>query len=105
MINYQKHSNTYNKNWSVSIYQRPSYQKKLINYNINVIPIKTSLAIKMTHLDNYKVVKLYKYQYLISKLIYFAYSIRPDIIFVIRQFSKYNIDPRKNYFSAIKRVI
>lgn len=36
---------------------------------------------------------------------YLAYSTRPDIAFVVRQFSKYNADPRKTHLRAAKRVV
>ena len=44
----------------------------------------------MIEIANHKTLKLYSYQYLISKLIYFTYKTRIDIIFAIEQLIKYN---------------
>lgn len=40
-------------------------------------------SIKITDLSDYKKANLYMYQGLVGKLIYFSYSIRPDIVFVV----------------------
>lgn len=46
--------------------------------------MKTKLAIKITNSSNYIETVLYKYYYLINKLIYLAYNIRPNITFAAR---------------------
>lgn len=39
----------------------PIIKKQLIDYNANVISMKTGLAIKMIYPNNYKETKFYKY--------------------------------------------
>lgn len=60
--------------------------------------MKAGSSIKMIDLENYKEVDFFTYQGFIRKLMYFSYSKRLDIAFIIRQFSRYNADPRKDYF-------
>lgn len=67
------------------------------NCNTNVISMKANSSIDMSDLENYKEVNLYTYQCLIGKLIYFTYSIRPNIAFVVGQLSRYNANPRKRH--------
>lgn len=73
-------------------------KKKLINYNINIISIKTSLFIKIINLKDYKEVNFYIYQRFIKKLIYFSYSIRLDIAFIVKKLNRYNTNLKKSYF-------
>lgn len=40
-----------------------------------------------------------------GKLIYLAYGIRLDIVFVVGQLSKYNTDPKKRHLRATKRIV
>lgn len=47
--------------------------------------------------EDYKKTDLSTYQQLIGKLIYLACDTRPNIAFVIGQFSKYNANSRKRY--------
>lgn len=42
------------------------------------------------------------YQRFVGKLIYFKCNTRPDIIFVVRQLSKYNANPKKVTFELQK---
>lgn len=42
------------------------------------------------------------YQRLVGKLIYLSYSKKPNIAFVIGQFSIYNADPKKSLLSYKK---
>ena len=58
-------------------------KKRFMKYNINVILIKTSLAIEMADQKNYKKANLCIYQQLKRKLMYLVCGIRPDIIFVV----------------------
>lgn len=58
-------------------------KKGLTKCNVNVISMKTSFFIKIIKLNNYKKVKLWPYQYFISKLIYFVFNIRSNITFAI----------------------
>lgn len=59
--------------------------------------MKTRSSIEMIKFDKYKEIKLCFYQYLIGKLIYFAYDIRSDIAFIVKQLNKHNSNPKKNY--------
>lgn len=45
-------------------------EEELTNYNTNIIPMKTSLSIKMTDAKDYKKADLHIYQRFIGKLIY-----------------------------------
>lgn len=67
-----------------------------INCNTKVILIKIVLFIKIIDLKNYKKANFCIYQF-ITKLRYFAYKTKLNIAFAIGQFSKYNINLRKNY--------
>lgn len=64
-----------------------------------------SSFIKMRDTKDCKKVNLYVYQRLIGKLMYFSYTTRPDIVFVVEQLNRYNFNPRKDYFQAVKRVV
>lgn len=57
--------------------------------------MKANLAIKMLDLEDCNKINFYKYQHLISKLIYLLYRIRYNIIFDIDKLSKHNVSPRK----------
>lgn len=75
------------------------------NCNINVILMKASSSIEMSELEDYEEADLCMYQRLIRKLIYLSYDIWLDIIFVVGQLSRHNIDSRKDHFWAAKRVV
>lgn len=62
-------------------------------------------SINMIELNDYEKVELWPYHYFIDKLIYFTGSRRPNIAFVIGQLSRYNIDLRKGYLRAVKKVV
>lgn len=78
--------------------------ERLINCNITVILIKADLVINIPNVDDYEETELHKYQWLIDKLIYLAYKIRPDIAFIEGQLSKYNANLRKCHLKAVKRI-
>lgn len=59
----------------------------------------------MTDLEDYEEVNFCMYQWLIGRLIYLACRTRSDIIFVVRQFSKYNADTGKDHLQEIKKVV
>lgn len=80
-------------------------EEDLTKCNFNIIFIKIGSFIKIIELDNYEKVELQLYQYFIGKLIYFVFNIRPDIMFVVGQLSKYYANPRKNYIRVTKRVV
>ncbi len=80
-------------------------KKGLTDCNTNIIPMKAESAIEITDLEDYKETKLREYQRLISKLIYLACGTKSDILFIVGQFSKRNINPRKGYLQAAKRVV
>lgn len=67
--------------------------------------MKANLSIEMNKPDNYDKTNLRDYQQFIEKLIYFMYKTRLNIVFVVRRLSKYNIDPKKDYFQAVKKVV
>lgn len=81
------------------------FEKKLINCNANVIPIKAGSLIEMGDPKDYEENDLQTYHQLIDKLIYLACDIRPDIAFSVGQLSKHNINPRKRHLRAVKRVV
>ena len=78
--------------------------KGLTEYNTNVIPMKVDFLIDRTAPNNYEKANLSTYQRLISKLIYLACGIRPDIAFVVGQLSRHNADPRRGYIQVAKKV-
>lgn len=71
------------------------------DYNSIYILMKTNYFIKMSKSNNYDKVYLKNYQYLIKKLIYISYGFKPDIIFVVDQLNKHNMDPTIGYIKAI----
>lgn len=72
-------------------------EKRLTNYNTNVISMKVGSLIKIGDPKNYKETDLWTYQQLIGKPMYLAYSTRPNITFVVRQLSKQNVNPKKGH--------
>lgn len=36
---------------------------------------------------------------------YLAYGTQPDIVFIVRQLSRYNYDPRVGYIHVVKQVL
>ena len=60
--------------------------------------MKADISIEINKLNNYDKANLGDYQQFIKKLIYFMYKTRLNIVFVVRRLSKYNIDPRRDYF-------
>lgn len=62
--------------------------------NLVNILIKIGYFIKISKPSNYKKVDIKPYQYLIGKLIYLLYGIRPNIIFAVGQLNKHNLDPK-----------
>lgn len=80
-------------------------EKNLNNCNANVVPIKTGFSININDADIYKKKNLYIFQQSIKKLIYLIYDTKPDIAFAIRQLSKHNVDLRRSYLQAAKRVV
>lgn len=79
--------------------------KGLIKKNINVISMKSGLAIKIFKSKNYDKTDFNKYQYLIGKLIYLAYETRLDIVFIQTQLNKHNADPIKDYLRVARRIV
>lgn len=67
--------------------------------------MKAGSFINMQKADDYKKTNLKTYPQLIKKLIYLSYGTKPDILFVIGQLSKQNIDPYISHFNMTKRVI
>ncbi len=72
-------------------------EEGLTDCNVNVIPMKAGLFIKRIDSEDYEEANLCIYQQFIDKLIYLAYDTRQDIVFVIRQPSKYNVNLRQRY--------
>lgn len=66
--------------------------------------MKTGFSIEMIKFNNYEETEFCLYQCFICKLMYLAYSIRPDIVFTIRQLSKYNSDAKKGHLQVAKIV-
>lgn len=73
-------------------------EKRLIDCNANVTPMKVRSAIEITDPEGYKETELREYQRLISKLIYLVCGTRLDIVFTIGQLSKDNAISRKGHF-------
>lgn len=67
--------------------------------------MKTGSSIKMSDPKVHKKPNLYTYPRLVRKLIYLSYSIRPDILFLIGQLSKYNANLRKRHLQAAKKGV
>lgn len=80
-------------------------EKRLTNYNANIIPIKTGSFIKITDPENYKEANLHTHYRLVRKLIYFLYSTILDIVFIIEKLNRYNTNARKDHFQVVKRVV
>lgn len=80
-------------------------RERLTDCNLNVILMQTRLLIEIEDPKNYTKINLQTYQQLIGKQIYLAYGTWPDIAFVVRQFSKYNANPRKRHPQATKKVV
>lgn len=80
-------------------------KENLADCNSVNIPIKPGSVIKMNKTDNYEEIELMAYQYLIGKVIYLSFSIRPDIAFAVGQLSKQNADPRVDYLKVAKQVL
>lgn len=59
-------------------------KEKLTDCIANTISMKAGSSIEMGDLEDYKETDLWTYQQLIGKLIYLAYSTRPNITFVVR---------------------
>lgn len=80
-------------------------KKSMREYNSVSTLMKAGNFIEMQGEDDYKEVDLKIYQELIGKFIYLSCGTRPDILFVVRQLSKRNIDPRVRHLKAAKRVM
>ncbi len=80
-------------------------EEELTECNANVIPMKAGSTIEMLKPENYEEADLRMYQRLIDKLIYLACGTRPDIAFVVSQFSRHNADPKKGHLQAAKKVV
>lgn len=59
--------------------------------------MKISFFIEIIKSDDYKKVELWFYQCFIGKLMYITYSTRPDIAFIVKEFSKYNANPENSH--------
>lgn len=59
--------------------------------------MKVNIFIEIIQSKNYEEPDLYIYWRLIEKLICLLYDTRPDTVFIIRQFSRYNTNPRKSH--------
>lgn len=59
-------------------------EEKLINCNANVISLKARSFIEMPDPEDYKEADLCMYQRLAGKLMYFLFSIRPNVVFIIK---------------------
>lgn len=80
-------------------------EEGLTECNANVIPMKAGSTIEMTEPEDYEKADLRIYQRLIGKLMYLACGKRPNISFVVGQLSRHNVNPRKGYLGAAKRVV
>lgn len=78
-------------------------KERLTAFNANFIPMKAESAIEMIKPDDYEKINLCKYQRLVSKLMYLAYGMRPNITFIVGQRSKHNADPRLRYLPSRKK--
>lgn len=67
-------------------------ERNFTNYNAPTTLMKVGSIIKINKLDDYNEIDLKKYQQLIDKLIYPTCKIKPDIAFIVKEFSKYNTD-------------
>ena len=80
-------------------------EENLSNYNANLVLMKAALVIDMSEVNDYKDEDLHTYQRLINKLMYLIFGTRSDIAFAIGQLRKHNVDLRKDYLQATKRVM
>lgn len=67
--------------------------------------MKIDSLINIQEKNDYKKTNLKTYQQLVGKLIYLSCSIRPDIIFVMRQLNKRNADPKIDHIKVAKQII
>lgn len=67
--------------------------------------MKAGSSIKMIDPEDYNTTDLNIYPKLVEKLMYLLYGTRPDIIFIIKQLSRHNANPRKKYLQIVKQVV
>lgn len=67
--------------------------------------MKAGSSIKMIDPKDYNTTDLNIYPKLVEKLIYLLYGIRSDIIFVVKQLSRYNVNRRKKHLQTVKQVV
>lgn len=72
-------------------------KKKLIEYNSNVIPVIASFIIDIREVEDYKKTFFQVYQPFINKLMYLVHKTKLDIVFGIRQLSKYNTNLKNSH--------
>lgn len=80
-------------------------KENLTDCNTINIPMKARNFIEMLKEDDYEKTNIKVYQYLIGKLMYTSCGTRPDITFVVGQFSKQNADPKVGHLKAAKQVL
>lgn len=71
--------------------------RKIINCNLYNFLIKVRLFFNINHNKNNKKTDFKAYQSLIEKLIYLACNTKPDILFIIGQLGRYNLDLKVDY--------
>ena len=57
-----------------------------------VLPIKAVSTLLIKQADDYKQANLTTYQRLTSKLVYLSYGTNPEIVFVVGQLSRHNLN-------------
>lgn len=67
--------------------------------------MKAGSSIKMIDPKDYNTTDLNIYPKLIEKLMYLLYGIRSDIIFVVKQLNRHNVNRRKKHLQTVKQVV
>ena len=77
----------------------------ITDYNLIVILIKAVYFIKMQNGDNYNKIKIKIYQKPIKRLMYLSFSTRFNIVFVISQFNKNNVNLQIRNIKVVKKIV
>lgn len=80
-------------------------QQEITNCNACHLFIKAALFLDINWDKDHDKANLKAYQSWIRKLIYSVCGIKPDILFIVRQFEWHNSDPQIDYMKIAKQVV